>query len=254
MVVPAIDDVLRQFAAACVDVFGVASIYCILVHGSGVRGGFISGFSDIDLMVFLRPECFARGEVIKDDLAFAVQEKAGSLPWKDRGISYPQVYFRDVEHFQNWWTVPGGYQLLFGSLPARAIATNELVRVHARQVLNDLPKVADRDLTDFAESADEMLTQRLRMLGTTINPVLFALVAWDHEDALALWAETKEQAIQRLRAGYSDQAGPALAELFYGNVRRLFNGRWELRLARQTFKVGLEFLRWAENCGTRFEV
>src|SRR5437899_50124 len=107
-----LNQLLHEFVGACLDVFGDQRVECVMLHGSSVKGGAIPGFSDVDLMVFLSADCFNRGEVLRDELAFAIQQRTGAMPWREAGFLYHQGFFRNAESFENWWTIPGAYRLL----------------------------------------------------------------------------------------------------------------------------------------------
>jgi hypothetical protein len=181
----------------------------------------------VDLVVFTDPTCFSERGVIRDDLAFAIQARAGGIAWTKAGVAYPQAVFRNVENLGDWWVLPNSYELLYGTLPERAIGTDALVLESAERVLQDwLPKVADQDIADFAEVPDELLPRR---------------------DPARLWTESLDAALRRLTHIHEGQPGPVYAAEFYKNVRTLFaSDTWDIELARTTFKSGVAFLRWAE--------
>jgi predicted nucleotidyltransferase len=239
---------LDRFVSACLDVFGRERVEGIILHGSAHKGGGIPGYSDIDFMVFLTRECFdAQGELL-DELVFAIQERIGPLPWQGAGFLDGQAYFYDARRLPPWWAgpVPGSYRVLHGRLPDEAVPTAERLRAASFRFLREeLPQQVARDLASFADAADASLPRRLRLLGTRVTPAIFALAGHDADDVLELWAQPKFEALARLEARYPDDEGPALARRFYDNIARLYGEQFDADLGRETFRLGIAFLRWA---------
>lgn len=240
---------LDRFVSACLDVFGPERVEGIVLHGSAHKGGDIPGYSDIDFMVFLTPDCFDdRGE-LPDDLVFAIQERIGPLPWQGAGFLDGQAYFYDARRLPSWWTgpIPGAHRVLWGQVPPEAVPTAERLRSDSLRFLKEeLPGAIARDLASFADAADASLPRRLRLLGTRVTPAIFALAGHDADDVLELWAQPKFEALARLEARYPDDEGPALARRFYQNVARLYGEQFDVGLGRETFRLGIAFLRWAQ--------
>jgi hypothetical protein len=171
-----IESLLDRFVEACISVFGEGRVEAIIVHGSAVKGGALRGYSDLDFQVYLRPDCFAAEGHILDDLALAIQERIGPLPWEQAGVSYPQAYFHDRHRMPSGWVgpAPGSYRELFGQLPREVKPTADQYRQAARRLLGGLPARIRQSLESFAGSSDAMLPRRIRLLGTDIAPTIFA--------------------------------------------------------------------------------
>ena len=243
---------LERFVRACLDVFGEDRVEAIVLHGSAHKGGTIPGFSDIDFMVFLAPDCFDEHKQLPDEWVFAIQERIGPLPWREAGFLYPQAYFYDARRLPEWWTgpAPGAYRELWGRLPQEATATSERLRASSTRFLKEtVGQYIERDLAGFIDANDGTLPRRVRLLGTAVTPTVFALIAYDAEDALDAWAQSKFEALRRLKERHGDAKGPALAQRFYDNVRLLYADEFDADLGRKTFQVGIAFLRWAERIG-----
>ena len=247
-----LEELIDAFVEASLEVFGRERVECIVLHGSALKGGAIPGYSDVDFQLYLAPECFDEHGALADEQAFALQERIGPLPWQEAGYRYPQASFLDVRRLPEWWTgpIPGAYRVLFGRLPADAIASAEGLRASSRRYLSDeLPARIRSGVGNFADADDATLPRRVRLLGTDVAPAVFALIAYDAPDALELWALSKLEALVRLEARYPGVAGPADARRFFDNVRILYGGEFEPELGRQTFRAGVAFLRWAERLG-----
>lgn len=245
-----LEPLLARFVRACLDVFGEQRVEGIVLHGSVVKGGGIPGFSDIDFMVFLTAGSFDEQCLLPDDHVFAIQERIGPLPWREAGFSYPQAYFYDARALPSWWTgpTPGAYRVLWGRLPEEAQPTAEHLRSQSLRFLKQtLSDYIARDLSSFIDSSDDMLWRRVRLLGTSVTPAMFALVAYDAADALAVFALPKFDALARLEARHPNDEGPALAHRYYELVARLYSSEtFDVDLGREAFRTGIAFLRWAQ--------
>jgi hypothetical protein len=243
-----IDTLIDAFVRACLDVFGAERVEGVILHGSAHKGGGIPGYSDIDFMVFLTPECFDPEGELPDDDVFAIQERIGPLPWREAGFLYPQAYFYDARRLPHWWTgpAPGSYRVLFGALPAEAVPTEERLRLASKRLLAEqLRAQLVGMLRNFADADDASLPRRLRLLGTAVTPAVFALASLESDDVLSLWAQPKLAALARLEELHPNAEGPGLARRFYDSVARLYQGDFDADLGRETFRVGVGFLRWA---------
>lgn len=249
---PALELLLDAFVRACLDVFGEQRVEGIVLHGSAVKGGFIPGYSDLDLMVFLTPDCFDGNGALPDETVFAVQERIGPLPWQEAGFRYPQAYFYDARRLPAWWTgpPPGAHRVLWGALPPEARPSPEGVRRSARDWLaRGLHEAVAADLHGFIDADDASIPRRLRLLGTRVTPTMFAVLTLEADDPIALWAQPKDAALEQLRARYPGASGPNAAGRFYEAVRRLYGAAFDPDAGRTAFRDGIAFLRWAEGIG-----
>ena len=246
-----LDGLVGAFVAACLGVFGPERTDGIVIHGSAVKGGAIPGFSDVDFQVYLCPDCFDGAGNLPDDLLFAIQERIGSLPWVEAGCGYPQAYFYDARRMPEWWTgpAPGTYRVLHGRLPEGIEATAEKMRAASIRFFRDLPGRIQSNVSNFADSIDSQLARRVRNLGTDVTPALFCLLTLEAADPLELWALPKQVALKRVERRYAGAEGPTLARQFYENVTKLYGGEFDPGLGRETFRLGVRFLRWAEGVG-----
>ncbi len=244
-----LEPLLERFVRACLDAFDKERVEGVILHGSAAKGGEIPGYSDIDFMVFLAPDCLDSSGVPPDEAIFAIQERIGPLPWREAGFLYPQAYFHDARRLPESWTgpVPGACRVLWGSLPPEAQPTPAGLRASSRDFLKEiLPQYISRDLSGFIDAMDDTLPRRLRLLGTSVAPTLFALLAHDAEDVMEVWAQPKTEALRRLGERYPNDEGPSLARRFYQDVAQLYGDEFDADRARQTFRTGIAFLRWAE--------
>lgn len=244
-----LDPLLDAFVGACIEQFGRERVEGIILHGSAAKGGFIPGYSDLDLQVFLTPRCFDGSGALPDAAVFAMQERVGPLPWQESGFRYPQAYFIDPTRLPEWWAgpAPGSYRLLHGRVPPAAEPTPEKLRASGEHWLTvGLPRAITADLEGFVDADDTSLPRRLRLLGTRVTPTIFALLAADAADPLAVWAQPKDAALGALREQFPDEEGPHMAAQFFEDVRALYGGEFDIERGRAAFRRGIAFLRWAQ--------
>jgi len=242
-----LDALLDAFVHACLDVFGEQRVVAVVLHGSAAKGGFIPGFSDVDFIVLLAPECFDEFGLQLDD-AFAIQERIAAIPWERASAAYPQAYFYDARNMPAWWTGPiaSASRVLHGAFPDDLRPTPDRMRAAALRLLrDDLPGLIHSDTESFSDSADSALPRRLRLLSTRVTPSMFSLLVLRSGDPLGEWTRTKHEAAHRLAAAYPGVAPAALPRQFYRNVPELLGGQIDVGLARRTYRIGLEFLIWA---------
>ncbi len=238
---------LDAFVRACLDVFGEGCVEAVVLHGSAAKGGFIPGFSDVDFIVLLAPECFDEFGLRLDE-AFAIQERIAAIPWERAGAAYPQAYFYDASNIPAWWTGPiaSASRVLHGAFPEQLRPTPERLRAAALRLLrSDLPGLIHGDTASFTDSTDGQLPRRLRLLATSVTPSMFSLLVLRSDDPLGEWTRPKHEAAERLAAAYPGIAEAALPRLFYRNVPELLGGQFDVGLARRSYRIGLEFLIWA---------
>ncbi len=239
-----IEPLIARFVEACREVFGDDRLIAVVLHGSVVKGGHVPHYSDIDFMVFLSPDCFDKYG-LRLDLAFAIQERTAAMDWRSAGLCYFQAYYYDPGNTPSWWTgpVPGAYRMVWGELPSSLIATADRLRESGRQFLREqLPGIIAGSLSSFADSMDDALLRRVRLLGTIVNPAMFALVALQSPDPLDVWSRPKFDVMAALETLHP-QAGAAVRRYFALASDVMERGKEaDAAEARTAYRVGLEAL------------
>ena len=159
--------------------------------------------------------------------------------------------FLSRERLPDGWVgpSPGSFRELYGVLPPAAQSTAAEMRAAAAHLIAGLERRLDAVLSGYIDSLPEHLPRRVRLLGTDVTPAVFALLALEAEDPLGVWALSKFEALVRLEARYRGEEGPQLARRFYEDCAHLYGERFDAGQARQTFKTGVRFLRWAQAKG-----
>lgn len=247
------EPLLRQYVDACVDVFG-DHLIAIVLHGSSVKGGFIAGYSDVDFMVFLAAQCFDEFGMDRD-LAFAIQRHTSAIDWRSAGAMYCQAYFYNPDDVPAWWTgpIPGAHRVLYGAVPAHLVATPGRLRETGREYLmHQLPGQIASSVANWADAMDATLARRVRLIGTAVNPALYALLAIQTGDPIAVWTRPRAANL------------PALASLHPGvaaHARRYFalapeflnSAQSDIATAREAYAAAIDMLIAAHRAALALE-
>jgi hypothetical protein len=243
-----LSSLLDAVVQLCLDLFGTERVEVVLLHGSAFKGGAIPGYSDIDLHVYLTPDCFGPDGRLPDETIFAFQESFSLLPWN--AAYYPQVFFLDRHRLPDGWIGPPAdtYRELYGALPASLRPTDEQIREGARQHLRDLPRHIASTLDGYIDDTARTVTRRLRLLGTVVTPTIFALLAHAAGDPASVWAQSKFEALKQLEGRYARTEGPPLARSFYEQVASIYRSpEVDVQAVQRAFRTGVTFARWAES-------
>lgn len=164
----------------------------LVAHGSAVKGGVVAGSSDLDLVLYLDAGAFDGG-AIRWDVARALHEDLARVD------PAPFAYVQCVAEPADRATplVPGTWHLVAGRCPARA-ATADEVRARAVETLAFTRRALDRIPAALLETGGGRLRREVRLTATDVWPAVYARVARDATDPLAVWALPKPDAIALL--------------------------------------------------------
>jgi predicted nucleotidyltransferase len=236
------EPLLQQYVEACTDVFGDRLI-AIVLHGSSVKGGFIAGYSDIDFMVFLAPACFDEFGMDRE-LAFDIQRRTSAIDWRSAGALYFQAYYYNPDGVPGWWTgpIPGAHRVLCGVVPAHLVATPERLRETGRDFLvYQLPSNIASSVSNWADAMDSTLARRVRLIGTAVNPALYALLAIQADDPIAVWTRPRSENLLALDALHPDIA--AHARRYFALAPAFLNDApHDAALANEAYAAALDML------------
>lgn len=172
----------------------------LLIHGSALKGGFISGCSDIDMQLFLRDEAFAADGQLPLELSLAIHRDIARID--PAPFQYIQCYavpghLTPGEKKGDIGPVPGTYHMLAGDLPVPE-ATAEQILSKSRRYLAELEIDPSRLAGRLLQHGGGILERGVRFLCTEIWPTLYCLLACRAADPLAVWRLPKEEAIALL--------------------------------------------------------
>ena len=224
----------------------------LIVHGSGVKGGYIPGCSDIDFQLYLNEEVFTSSGQLRLALALEIHRDLSRIdPSPFRYLqcgAWPHQLLK-----AQLGPIPGAYCLLAGRLPI-AEATREQLQTSARQALSDLNSVPAFITSGLLDHGGGRLAAHIRLLCTKVWPMLYHVLTLQHEDAIHVWNLTKAQAIQCL---------PAHSPLRQ-TIDEFYAAVWHYYPAEKSFEDGLTVIQkgvafleaaktwWASGGETRF--
>lgn len=179
----------------------------LIVYGSAAQGDYINGFSDFDVLAFVRGtphlDAFLQlqdviGEI--DPSPFAYLQWSGPVDLED-AASYRAIL------------VPGGFRILTGPSPdARFLHTEESLRASGEAWLDRLPAVAARDVQDWAFATGAARTRMLRLLLTRLKPALRAWLVAAGAPVFETWTASFPELAARWQAS-APEAGEQLREV-----------------------------------------
>lgn len=213
----------------------------LVLHGSAVKGGFIPRCSDIDFQLYLGPAAFTPEGYLPFATSAAIQR---NLAWIDpKPFAYLQCYaYPGTLAEGQIGPVPGAYALLAGELPVPE-ATAEQLRESARRALDALDPVPGALKTGLLEHGDGKLERMVRLLCTDVWPVVYQIVAIQHDEPIRAWNLRKDAAIALLP---KDGELHAHASSFHRTVRAYYPSRHAHDAAVTLLEHGVNFLAAAK--------
>ncbi len=216
----------------------------LVAHGSAVKGGFISGCSDIDLQLFLDDAAFAAvgGADLTEgrlslNTALAIQRELADIDPAPFG--YVQCYVFPPR-LPDGWTGPvsGAWRLIAGNCPLPEATAGELraaAQAHLR-ALDPLPRGLQDEL--LGRSAAR-LARHVRLLTTEVWPALYNLLVLRDGDPMEVWNLMKQQAIERTAA---DEPVGREIRAFYEAMLGYYPAQVEVDRALAMIEHGVAFL------------
>jgi hypothetical protein len=218
----------------------------LVIHGSALKGGIIPRCSDIDFQLYLENSAFTAQNQLPLKLGLAIHRDLAKID--PSPFRYIQCYPQSANLPENYvGPIPGAYQLLVGRLPVPE-ATQEQLQRMARKALADLipePLFITGELLDHGSGR---LSRKIRLLVTKIWPTLYQILTLQQDDAIQVWNQTKEQAIELLSK--DTELGQTIHD-FYQAIRRYYPTEESIEEGLQVIETGIEFLKaakcwWAE--------
>jgi hypothetical protein len=168
--------------------------------GSAVKGAVIPGASDIDFHLYLKDDIFVNPDALTLPLDLSLTIQRGLAQIDPSPFAYidggPERAVIPPGHVG---PVPGAYHLIAGRLPVPE-ATSDSLKAEARAGLDRLDPIPGF-LTEglfHAGTSHGTLDLTVRRLAQVVWPVIFQVLALQQEDACAVWALPKDQAVLAL--------------------------------------------------------
>ena len=158
-----------------------AQIVGILVHGSALKGGYISGCSDIDFQIYVEPGVLDEfgGPPLEQALAIGrAQATLDIAPFQ-----YIQAYIMAVhthnERFKDFvGPIAGAYHMVYGHLPIPE-ATDVQLLAGAHRTLKRVPLWLSETKQRLLEHG--RVERNTRWLCTVVWPVLYSVIVLQSE-------------------------------------------------------------------------
>jgi hypothetical protein len=191
-----LEELCSRLVAASSAVFG-DDLRGVILKGSAAHGGFVPGYSDVDVHLFLRDERLAAARVPREADAFAFQEAIGGI--RPAAVSELQVYFLPWEAgYPDDWVKPwpGTYRLIQGGLPdGFTDVTAEQYLSRAEQHLALFLAWTDDMLRFLATAGDDALPGLVRRLGAILKPMVYVIGTLTTREPERIWKLPLEAAL-----------------------------------------------------------
>jgi len=224
----------------------------LVIHGSALKGGFIPGCSDIDLLLFMDPKDFAIPAGLPLETCLALSRDLSSLDL----APFRLIQCRAFATFPQGHTglVPGAYHLLAGKMPV-AEATREELYLSAQSAFESLIPVPPSLIGNLLEQGKGRLAWDIRWLCTSVWPTLSQLLVLQGHDPFEIWRLPKPQALTLLPVDLP--TGQAI-RAFYQAVLTYFPSEESTEDGLRVIATGVTFLQtaqrwWQEHRRTRWK-
>ncbi|MCH5585538.1 hypothetical protein MK805_11310 [Shimazuella sp. AN120528] len=212
----------------------------LIVHGSAMKGGFIKGSSDIDFQLFLEDKIFEDNGMLPLELYLKIHQdlaKINTSPFryiqcKALSKNLPRDYVGPVS---------GTYKIVAGRLPVPE-ATNEQLKQSAHESLLKLTETPEY-LSSLLDHGKDRLTHLIRLLCTRVSPLIYQILAIEHENAIQIWNMPKNMAIHCLPKQQLKESAGA----FYNHANAYYPKETSIYEALEMVKHAVLFMRHAKN-------
>lgn len=170
----------------------------VVVHGSAVKGGFISGGSDVDFGHFVDGRALdPRTRQLPLNTALAIHADLAAL--RLAPFRYVQTFVQGPEPSRMSRFAPGTFHVVFVDPPVVVVTEREL-QVEAFKALRGLDPVERSGYYSrrLLHHVEWNLDRHVRFLCTEVWPLLYHIAALTSGDGVGSWRLTKLEAIDRL--------------------------------------------------------
>jgi predicted nucleotidyltransferase len=230
-------------------------VICFLIHGSIVKGGLIEGFSDLDVQVFLKESSFDEFG-LKLERCMEIQKLIGNLNLTKIGAQYLQMYFHNPKEMPDWYTPPfkGSFKILHGKLPEELDFNAENFRNRMIKSLKELRIEVKNTISNFADSSNKTVYRRTRLLATKIYPIMYSLLSYDLLNPIEIWTKPKFEVLELFRQKYQKKIITNYLTKFFTKIELLAIDRSNLKLMKEAFSNGVNFLKEAAIIGEGIDI
>jgi hypothetical protein len=216
----------------------------LLVHGSGLTGGFIPGCSDLDLQLYLDETAFEPDGCLPLNLGLSLHRDLSRIdpaPFACLKCQAVRVRADGERDGGELKPIPGGYHLLLGKLPLPEATAAELIEAAHRALSTPEPAAAQAALGLLDHGAGR-LEAHLRRLCTRVWPTLRHVLVTRTDRPFEVWRLRKDEAIAWLSE--HELLGQQI-RAFHRSVEAYYAGERTTERALAPLAHGVRFLREA---------
>ena len=236
-IVPEAQEIARDAATVYLQHLGQ---WCtgVLIHGSALKGGYISGCSDVDFQVYLEPTAFDSSGNLPLAIGMAIQRDLARINLAP--FQYIQGYaLPPVKREGLIGPIPGAYHMITGTLPISE-ATEDELQISARYALEKLDVAHVFHPQELLECGSWKLPQKVRWLCTDVWPMLYHVLTIQQRNGIAIWQLSKQQAMKRLP---QESVLAQTIQAFYSAVCTYYSEESSVENALKIIQASLTFLQ-----------
>ncbi len=176
------------------------SLKMTIIHGSIVKGGFIPGYSDIDIQFWLSSSCFGRYG-LKTKYSSHLQHELEPLSIDSWNNSPLQRHYLNYDSLPFWWTGyikhldDQSFAIISGQdfFQERFLATRKALDYSLANSLYRLPHFIRSIRRRWGSDSKEDYPSLLRVTGSTLFPLMYNLVGFKTKEPFSTWLLPKDK-------------------------------------------------------------
>lgn len=211
----------------------------LVAHGSAVKGDYVAGGSDVDLVLAVQPGTLTAGGQLPFATVAALQ--LGLSRIEIAPFRYLQSRVEERGRPRKGGFVPGAYHVVWGD-PDVPLATPEQLLGAAREALAglDIRAMEARICDRLLDCGEGRFDREVRYVCTDVWPRLYHMLVLEGGDPLQVWRMTKTEAISVTNE--RSEAGESIRE-FHAAVLRHYTRGEAVETGMDVLDLGLKFLR-----------
>jgi predicted nucleotidyltransferase len=225
------------------------SLKMVIIHGSIVKGGFIPGYSDVDIQFWLSASCFGRYG-LKTKYSSFLQHELEHLSFKSWNNSPVQRHYLNYDSLPFWWTgyikhkEDQSFAIVIGKnfFQERFLASRKTLDYSLDNSLFRLPHFIRSIRRQWGTDSKKGFPSLLRFTGATLFPLMYNLVGFKYNDPFSAWLLTKDKLLTSFEDLFPDQLFTSHARVFYQSILDWDQTIQSVSLVEKAITSALEFL------------
>ncbi|MHA1911176.1 MAG: hypothetical protein ACTSYA_05715 [Candidatus Kariarchaeaceae archaeon] len=224
------------------------SLKMVIIHGSIVKGGFIPGYSDIDIQFWLSSSCFGRYG-LKTKYSSLLQYELEHLPFQSWNNSPVQRHYLNYDSLPFWWTGyvkhldDQSFAVIHGenSFQEQFLASRKALEYSLKNSLFRLPHFIRSIRRRWGTDSKENFPSLLRLIGSTLFPLMYNLVGFKTNEPFSTWLFTKDKLFSSFETLFPEKYS-SRARIFYQSILDWDETIHSVSLIDKAITNALEFL------------